>query len=181
MEPFSALLAICAGNSPVPGEFLAQRPVTRSFDVFFDLRLNKRLRKQSWGWWFETLSWSLWRQCNDNEIRWYHYFCALSTSRVNVHTTIDPFPDLHIVTPEISCFKAFVLFFISVFVCVCVCVCLFWVYQFQYSLHNYPMKCAKTCTHFYFLRYKIHSKAGCLCARLHYLQCVSNGDTAVLH
>ena len=43
METFSALLAICAGNSPVPGEFLAQRPVTRSFDVFFDLRLNKRL------------------------------------------------------------------------------------------------------------------------------------------
>ena len=44
MEAFSALLAICAGNSPVPGEFHTQRPVTRSFDVFFDLRLNKRLR-----------------------------------------------------------------------------------------------------------------------------------------
>ena len=43
MDTFSALLAICAGNSPVPGEFPAQRPVTRSFDVFFDLRLNKRL------------------------------------------------------------------------------------------------------------------------------------------
>ena len=41
METFSALLAICAGNSPAPGEFLAQRPVTRSFDVFFDLRLSK--------------------------------------------------------------------------------------------------------------------------------------------
>ena len=41
----SALLAICAGNSPVPGEFPAQRPVTRSFDVFFDLRLNNRLSK----------------------------------------------------------------------------------------------------------------------------------------
>ena len=40
METFSALLAICAGNSPVPGEFLAQRPVTRSFDVFFDLRVK---------------------------------------------------------------------------------------------------------------------------------------------
>ena len=65
METFSALLAICAGNSPVPGEFPAQRPVTRSFDVFFDLRLNKRLSKQSWGWWFETLSRPLWRHCND--------------------------------------------------------------------------------------------------------------------
>ena len=47
METFSALLAICAGNSPVPGEFPAQRPVTRSFDIFFDVRLNKRLSKQS--------------------------------------------------------------------------------------------------------------------------------------
>ena len=66
MKTFSALLAICAGNSPVPGEFPAQRPVTRSFDVFFDLRLNKRLRKQSWGWWFEKQPCPLWRQCNDN-------------------------------------------------------------------------------------------------------------------
>ena len=65
METFSALLAICAGNSPVPGEFPAQRPVTRSFDVFFDLRLNKRLSKQSWGWWFESLSRPLWRHRND--------------------------------------------------------------------------------------------------------------------
>ena len=40
METFSALLAICAGNSPVTGEFPAQRPVTQSFDVFFDLHLN---------------------------------------------------------------------------------------------------------------------------------------------
>ena len=38
MEVFSALLALCAGNSPVTGEFPSQRPVTRSFDVFFDLR-----------------------------------------------------------------------------------------------------------------------------------------------
>ena len=64
MEPFSALLTLCAGNSPVTGEFPAQRPVTRNFDVFFDLRLNKRLSKQSWGWWFETLSRSSWSHCN---------------------------------------------------------------------------------------------------------------------
>ena len=49
------------GEFTGPGEFPAQRPVTRSFDVFFDLRLNKRLSKQSWGWWFETLSPPLWR------------------------------------------------------------------------------------------------------------------------
>ena len=64
METFSALLAICAGNSPVPGEFPAQRPVTQSFGVFFDLCLNKRLSKQSWGWWFETLSRPFWRHRN---------------------------------------------------------------------------------------------------------------------
>ena len=65
METFSALLAICAGNSPASGEFPAQRPVTRSLDVFFDLRLNKRLRKQSRGWWFETLSCPLWGHRNE--------------------------------------------------------------------------------------------------------------------
>ena len=65
MEPFSALLAICAGNSPVPGKFPAQRPVTRSFDVLFDLRPNKRLSKQWWGWWFETPPSPLWCHCNE--------------------------------------------------------------------------------------------------------------------
>ena len=65
METFSALLVIGAGNSPVPSEFLAQRPVTRSFDVFFDLCLNKRLNKQPWGRWFETLPHPLWRHSND--------------------------------------------------------------------------------------------------------------------
>ena len=45
METFNALLALCAGNSPVTGEFPAQRPMTRSFGVFFDLRLHKRLSK----------------------------------------------------------------------------------------------------------------------------------------
>ena len=66
METFSALLAICAVNSPVTGEFPTQRPVTRTFDAFFDLRLNRRLRKQWWGWW-------LWRHCD--------VIAALSRSR----------------------------------------------------------------------------------------------------
>ena len=52
------------GEFTAPGEFPAQRPVTRSFNVFFDLRLNKRLSKQPWGWWFEMPLWSLWRHCN---------------------------------------------------------------------------------------------------------------------
>ena len=53
-----------AGNSPVTSEFSSHRPVTRSFDVFFDLRLNRQLSKQSSCRWFETLSRSLWRHCN---------------------------------------------------------------------------------------------------------------------
>ena len=53
------------GEFTGPGKFPAQRPVTRSFDAFFDLCLNKRLSKQPRGWWFETPSWSLWRQCNE--------------------------------------------------------------------------------------------------------------------
>ena len=53
------------GEFTGPGEFPAHRPVTRGFGVFFDLRLNKRLSKQPWGWWFETPPRSLWRHCND--------------------------------------------------------------------------------------------------------------------
>ena len=83
MATFSALLAICAGNSPVPGEFPAQRPVTRSFDLFCDLRLNKRLRKQSWGWWFETPSPPLWRHCNERTGAW-NELHRTSTNHKNV-------------------------------------------------------------------------------------------------
>ena len=52
----------------VTGEFPSQRPVTRSFDVLFDLRLNKRMSKQSTRWWFETPSCPLWRHCNVKSI-----------------------------------------------------------------------------------------------------------------
>ena len=52
------------GKFTVTGEFPAQRPVTQSFDVFFDLSLIKRLGKQPWGRWFETPSRSLWRHFN---------------------------------------------------------------------------------------------------------------------
>ena len=63
LETFSALPAICAGihRSPVnPGEFPTRMPVR----CFFDLRPNKRLSKQSWGWWFETPSFPLCRHCH---------------------------------------------------------------------------------------------------------------------
>ena len=64
LETFSALLALRAGNSPITGEFPAQRPVTRSFYAFFYMRLNTQLSKPSRGWWFETLLRPLWRHCN---------------------------------------------------------------------------------------------------------------------
>ena len=64
METFSASLVLCAGNSPVTGEFTPQRPLTRSFDVFFHLRLKKRLSKQSIPRSFETSQCSLWRHCS---------------------------------------------------------------------------------------------------------------------
>ena len=66
METFSVLLALCAGNSPVTGEFPSQRPVMQSFDNFFDLHQNKRLSTESRRWWLETPSYSLWRHCNGN-------------------------------------------------------------------------------------------------------------------
>ena len=65
MKTFSALLALCEGNPPVTDGSPSQRPVTPNFDVFYDLRLNKRLSKQSKHRWFETSSRSLWRHSND--------------------------------------------------------------------------------------------------------------------
>ena len=59
---------LCGEFTGLCGEFPAQRPVTRNFGVFFDLCLNKRLKKQSWGWWFETLYGSLWLKCNANNL-----------------------------------------------------------------------------------------------------------------
>ena len=70
METFSALLTLCAGNSPVSSEFPSQRPVTRSFDIFFDPRLNKRVSKHSRRGWFETPPCSSWRHCTGYCVRY---------------------------------------------------------------------------------------------------------------
>ena len=70
METFSALLALCVGNSPVTGEFPSQRPVTRSFGVFFDLRMNKQLSKQSRRRWFENH-----RANYDTTVMWMIHIC----------------------------------------------------------------------------------------------------------
>ena len=104
---------------PLCGEFTgprwipAQRPVTRSFDVFFDVRLNKRLSKQSWGWWFETPSHPLWRHSNVNCVSselphihatteacaYFVWFRVVNTSITTWTQVTDPsyacFPSLH--------------------------------------------------------------------------------------
>ena len=82
MESFSVLLVLCAGNSPVTSEFHAQRPVTRSFNVFFDLCLNKHLSKQSWGWWFETLSHPLWHHSNESWVPEVLEVCGVNLYRI---------------------------------------------------------------------------------------------------
>ena len=77
------------------GGFPSQRPVTRSFDVFFHLRLNKRLSKQSRRLWFETPSRSLWRHCNGcfwcvllfRSAIWNHPM-ACARTQMSCHTTI---------------------------------------------------------------------------------------------
>ena len=80
MESFSTLLALCAGNSPVTGEFPSQRPVTQSFDVFNDLPLDKRWSKQLIRQWFETPSHSLWHHCNVIPGRWHVFLYKLQIS-----------------------------------------------------------------------------------------------------
>ena len=87
LKTFSALLALCVGNSPVTGEFPSQRPVTRSFDVFLDLGLNERLSKQSWAWWFETPSHPIW--CHSNALHGgmvYIYLYILQTPLIYLTT-----------------------------------------------------------------------------------------------
>ena len=71
-------------NSSVNGEFPTQRPVTRSFDVFYDLRLNKRFSKLWRGWWFETRSCTLWSHCND-VIRNGHWNVKKSHGITSIH------------------------------------------------------------------------------------------------
>ena len=65
LETFSALLELCEGNLLVTCGFPSQSTVTRRFDVFFDLRLSKKVSKHSRRRWFETALRSLWCHCDD--------------------------------------------------------------------------------------------------------------------
>ena len=63
METFFTLLTLCEGNPPITGGFPLQTPATQSFNIFFDMRLNKRFSKQSKRRRFETQLSILWRHC----------------------------------------------------------------------------------------------------------------------
>ena len=82
----SVMASQITGNS-ITGGFSSRRPVTRSFDAFFDLRLNKRLSKQSRCRWFGTSSRPLWRHCSGCSgyrtwprygRRWSGWYCTTS-------------------------------------------------------------------------------------------------------
>ena len=131
------------GEFTGPGEFPTQRPVTQSFDVFFDLRLNKWLSKKSWGWWFQTLSHPISRQCNGCRARicWGGatiQHCARrsrNTQRNRIGVTFCPMkaPGLrwgknnrslrHYHCVSVPLFKQISIFsFICWFLCACLCV-----------------------------------------------------------
>ena len=100
MATFSVSLALCVGNSPVTGEFPSQRPVMRSLGVFFDLRLNKRLSKQSGHRW-------LWRHCNVSYL-WTPTAYGTMTTRKHSPTSIHLTIVLHLgrqifFKPVVSC------------------------------------------------------------------------------
>ena len=63
METFSASLVLCAGNSPVTGEFPCKGHWRGALMISLICTLNKRLIKHSWGWWFEASLCPLWRHC----------------------------------------------------------------------------------------------------------------------
>ena len=121
----SALLAFCVGNSPVTGEFLAQRPVTRSFDVFVDLRLNKRMDKQWWGWWLDTPSRRLWRNCNGYRLFncckaiswcmiWYHGYLSWSGCLAPVRCLPSVQPSTSMI---LKCIERYIIWFCCVVLC----------------------------------------------------------------
>ena len=91
----SALLALCEGDPMATGGFPSQRPVTRSFDVFSDLRLNQRLSKQSRHRWFDTPLRSLWRLYNvelislyENVVFWHKHQRFICNNQINKEQVI---------------------------------------------------------------------------------------------
>ena len=111
---------ILCGEFTGPDEFPTQRPVTPSFDVFFDLRLNKRLSKQPRGWWFETQSWSLWRHRNEYKAGIYlvDEFKTLIKS-LDCPNCVSSVCDFYWYTSQIAILYTC---FISIYICVRMCI-----------------------------------------------------------
>ena len=103
MEAFSTLLSLCAGNSPATVNSPHRGQWRGTLMFFFDLRWNKRLSKQPWGWWFKTPSWSLWRQCNEQNV-----LLTLTSMCLYIYMHIDPY-----------------VLYISICLCICVIFILF--------------------------------------------------------
>ena len=93
MEAFSALPTLCAGNSPVTGEFPHNGQQRGALMFSLICALNKRLSKQSWGWWFEMPSRSLWHHCNELKkcliyVLWYlRYLISCLVRYDEIHCT----------------------------------------------------------------------------------------------
>ena len=106
MGTFFALLALCEGNPPVNCGFPLQRSVTRSFDFFFDVHLNKRISKQSRRRWSETPSRSLWRHSNAN-----HYMAVIEHHLDVIMTQYSAYDYINTLTYSI-CYKTGVLLYL---------------------------------------------------------------------
>ena len=101
METFSALLAVCEGNSLVTSKFPSQRPVTWSFNGFFDLRL-KKWSKQVTRWWCQMPLCRLWHYINSpvtqydkNSIEPLSFICTMMVKHIEAETKWTPFHRRH--------------------------------------------------------------------------------------
>ena len=100
---------------PVTGEFASQKPLTRSFDVIFDLRLNIQLSKRLRGWWFETPSRSLWLHCYDivrsmlcMVTTWTAFLCNYDEEELNISAACTCFT-LDVSVAEVGIFQRHLL------------------------------------------------------------------------
>ena len=124
-------------NPQITSGFPSQRPMTRSFDVFFDLRLNKRLSKQSRRWWFETTSHSLWRHgngmmsCNLRQCITNHWQPMVCSNTCFTHCSLEVYISFFEVgriiadfLPVLNLRNKYIYMCVCVRACVRVCVCI---------------------------------------------------------
>ena len=117
MEAFSTLLSLCAGNSPATVNSLHRGQWRGNLMFFFDLRWNKRLSKQPWGWWFKTPSWSLWRQCNEQNV-----LLTLTSMCLYIYA-----------------YRSICFIYISICLCICVIFILFYWFHYLYPRRTWSL------------------------------------------